>query len=136
MKHWYAYHSQNTMKHPYSDIGRSAFYLSKKTVKNLCIGDLIWVVEGDTTTPANFFLVDCFKYSSSEFPPFKSEYSNFDICIIGTSLLYSSILLNRNSDDWFADLHSRFITKQRFFNSIDDTQDIIDGFLNVSKIKI
>jgi hypothetical protein len=135
MKHWYAYHSQNAMKHPYEDVGRSAFYLSKKAVKNLCIGDIVWVVEGDTKTPANFSLVDCFEYSSSEFPPFKPEYSKFDICITGTSLLSPSISLNRNTEHWFADLHSRFITKQRFFNSID-TQEIIDGFLNVSKIKI
>ncbi|MBB5188533.1 hypothetical protein HNQ57_002815 [Zhongshania antarctica] len=114
MQHWYVYHSQETMSHPYASLGEHAVY-SKQNQPKLCFNDVIWVVEGDSSTPKNFTLVDCFQYKNSEYPPFKAEYSAFKLKVSDTtSLLESAISLSKDIP-WFEDLHQRFITKQRFF---------------------
>lgn len=68
MQHWYVYHSMNTMGHSYNSIGQSAAY-STKEQRKLCLNDVIWVIEGNMGNPKEFSLVDCFHYSSTDYPP-------------------------------------------------------------------
>jgi len=134
LKHWYGYHSEKTMGYPYAKVGRSAMYVTRPPSK-LCIGDHIWVVEGDQHTPTRFTLVDCFVYSDAAHPPFDPSYSRFGIRILGThSILRSPIPLNR-ADRWFAELHSRFITKQKFFHQITSEREIVNGLCSTISIK-
>jgi hypothetical protein len=131
LQHWYSYHSEKTMGYPYAAVGRSGMY-STKTLSKLCNGDVIWVIEG----PTKFALVDCFMYSDTEYPPFASGYSKFKIRVLGNhSLLRGSSYSLNLADKWFAELHSRFITKQNFFNLLTTEPEIIEGLCHVSGIK-
>ena len=80
MRHWYVYHSQKTVKNTYSSLAESTVF-SKSNRRDLCIGDIIWVVEGDLSNPVNFTLVDCFSYKNCDYPPFSAEFSDFKLCI-------------------------------------------------------
>lgn len=134
MKHWYSYHSEKTMGHTYASTGRSSMYLSRAP-KKLEVGDFVWVIEGDIRTPTRFSLVDCFEYIDAEFPPFAPSYSRFGIRIFGYhSLLRSPVPLNR-ADKWFFALHSRFITKQKFFSCLEEEPELVEGLCTVSDIK-
>jgi len=131
--HWYAYHSEKTMGYPYSSVGASGMYL-KREPKNLLLGDIIWVIAGGVSTPTHFTLVDCFQHDRAERAPFSGRYSKFEIRVLGSrSLLRSPVRLSRN-DEWFADLHARFITKQRFFVSLESEPDKVEGLSRVSGI--
>lgn len=120
------------MRYPYAAVGLSGMY-STKTLSRLCNGDVIWVVEG----PTKFALVDCFQYSDTEYPPFASDYSKFEIRVLGNhSLLGGSSYPLNVADKWFAELHSRFITKQKFFNLLTTELEIIEGLRLLSGIKL
>jgi len=134
LQHWYSYHSQKVMSYPYPKVGRSGMY-SGKSLSKLCKDDVIWVVEGDLGKPTTFTLVDCFKYSDTEYPPFAPDYSKFNKRVLGDkSLLSGSYSLNL-ADKWFAELHSRFIRKRKFFNLLTPEPGIIEGLCHVSGIK-
>lgn len=134
MQHWYSYHSEKTMGHTYASAGGSGMYLSRAP-KKLEAGDIVWVVEGDIRNPKRFSLVDCFEYSNTELPPFAPSYSRFVIRILGHhSLLRSPMPLNR-ADKWFFDLHSRFITKQKFFNRLEEEPELVKGLCTASGIR-
>jgi hypothetical protein len=135
MTHWYVYHSQKTMGHSYASLGRSIVYSTKKQTK-LCLGDVIWVVEGSANTPVSFALADCFKVTETDIPPFPFEYKAFELKAAGDkSLLPAQIALTTEST-WFNDLHERFITKQRFFQSLSAEPGILTGLVATSGIAI
>lgn len=126
MQHWYAYHSQKTMGHPYSSVGGSRFYI-RSGYKQLAVGDWIWVVEGDVGMTRRFALVDCFEVAEIDRGPFVGGLSCFAVMARGSeSRLRFPLGLNR-ADDWFGDLHARFITKQRFFSRLTDHPQLISG---------
>ena len=129
MADWYFYHSQNTMGQTYHISGESAVY-SKLENKKLCFGDRIWVIEGDLGQPVRFSLVDCFIYAENIHPPFSSPFYGFRIKYRGESLKPPEVRLNKSDSPWFSQLHSKYITKQRFFERIIDVE-ILDG-LNAS----
>ena len=134
MQHWYSYHSEKTMGHTYASAGCPGMYLSRAP-KKLEVGDIVWVVEGGLRTPVRFSLVDCFEYSDAKLPPFAPSYSKFAIQILGHhSLLRTSIPFNR-TEKWFAELHARFITKQKFFNRLEGEPAIVEGLCSASGIK-
>lgn len=109
-------------------------YLTRFPSK-LAKGDIIWVIEGDLRTPTRFTLADCFEYFDAKHPPFAVAYKRFTIRILGShSLLRSSSALNR-ADEWFFKLHSHFITKQKFFNSLAVEPEIVDGLCHISDVK-
>lgn len=134
MQHWYVYHSAETMGHSYASTGSSSVYISKAQPK-LCFGDVIWVVEGDTSTPRNFALVDCFHYEDTKYPPFASSYKGFQLQVLGTSVLKAPIPMLKD-DEWFSQLHAKYITKQRFFERLANAPQIIAGLQKVSGIEL
>lgn len=135
MNHWYAYHSEKTMGHTYASVGASTMYMRREP-SALEAGDLIWVIEGDLRSPTRFTLVDCFEFSDVEYPPFKQSYQKFAVRITGhRSLLMTPSPLNR-ADAWFADLHGRFITKQRFFNQLNSDPHIIEGLASIGGVML
>lgn len=132
MQHWYVYHSIETMGHPYES-GVSAVYTTSEQRK-LCFGDIIWVIEGDIGKHKQFRLVDCFRNNEQKYPPFPIGYTKFRLKVSGeVSLLKGPIPLSKEYE-WFSELHSKFITKQKFFNVL--TLQISDGLLNTSGITL
>jgi len=129
--HWYVYHSRNTMGHAYSNAEARVVYSSKLQPK-LCLGDTVWVVEGDECSPANFALVDTFLVRSTDVPSRVGPYTKFKLQVSGgESLLKCSVPLTSKLS-WFESLHSRYITKQRFFMSLTAEPDIESGFRQVA----
>ncbi|MEO7622688.1 MAG: hypothetical protein ABIS30_06440 [Gallionella sp.] len=128
VRHWYVYHSQKTMGHTYASLGKSGVYSTPPQPK-LCINDKIWVIEGDVCTPTNFRIADCFHYLKTSHPPFAQQYADFKFFISGDSLLPKQSEVLSKESSWFAELHKKFITKQRFFASITDNAAIIDGLI-------
>lgn len=135
MRHWYVYHSQKTVKNTYSSLAESTVF-SKSNRRDLCIGDIIWVVEGDLSNPVNFTLVDCFSYKNCDYPPFSAEFSDFKFKFFGISLFSHSAISLDKSIPWFSGLHSKYLSKQKFFNNIAAEPDVISGLLDVSGIVI
>jgi len=127
MQHWYVYHSTETMGHPYRSLGESAVF-SKNEVPKLLLGDSIWVIEG----PKDFTLVDCFIYTETDDPPFRADYGGFKLKLAGDRSLLASELPLDKGNAWFKDLHSRFITKQRFFDRLTDEH--VEGLQVVSGV--
>jgi hypothetical protein len=121
------------MGHSYAATGLSSVYSFKSHLK-LCFGDSIWVIEGDTSSPRKFALVDCFRYKDTKYPPFSSGYDSFKLQIIGSSLLKSSIPLKKE-DEWFAHFHAKYITKQKFFELLANEPQVVAGFQKVSGIE-
>jgi hypothetical protein len=120
------------MGYEYSSLGSSSVYST--TLQNkLCFGDMIWVVEGDASNPTNFRLVDCFKNKSQEYPPFPRDYSKFKLKVIGAhSLLNGPIVLNKDQE-WFSELHAKFITKRKFFALLPS--NIVNGLISFANLK-
>lgn len=135
MNHWYVYHSKKTMGHSYESLGESAVYSATEQPK-LCIGDVVWVVEGGDSDPMTFSLVDCFRYTAAAYPPFSADYMRFKMKVAGSSLLGGRRVLLDNSFDWFRDLHTKYITKQRFFVRLHNDESIQKGLLDVSTVVI
>lgn len=135
------------MGYTYASIDKSAFYISKDKVNHVTLykNHIIWVIEGNHQTPCRFKLVDCFHYQQSEEPPFNDMRSKFDGTqnefniihskfnkrILGKSLLNSPISLDKEYE-WFANLHQKYITKQKFFYPL--TNLIVAGLKEVSGI--
>ena len=133
--HWYVYHSQKTMGGSYAELGGPMAF-STKDQKKLCHGDTVWVIEGDLATPANYSIADCFKVRGTNMPPSIDGYSDFKLQVIGDqSLLNTPVALDKSAS-WFSELHKSFITKQRFFCSLDDHQKIRDGLADASGVAI
>ena len=135
MRHWYVYHSQKTMKTTYLSLSESAVY-SKTNRRELCSGDVIWVIEGDRDNPINFSIVDCFKHTESDYPSPHGEFSDFKLKISGPSLLEIGNYALDKSMPWFNILHLKYLSKQKFFSNITDEDDIVNGLLDVSGIVI
>lgn len=133
MQHWYVYHSVETMGYSYESLARSVVY-STSEQKKLCFGDVIWVIEGDSSKHKQFRLVDCFKNDEQKYPPFNGRYSKFKLEVSSKlSLIEEPITLNKESG-WFLELHSKFVTKQRFFETLP--LSISNGLLSVSGISL
>ncbi|WP_426360359.1 hypothetical protein ACPUVO_09140 [Pseudocolwellia sp. HL-MZ19] len=131
MRHWYVYHSQKTMKATYLSLAESSAY-SKSNRRELCLGDIIWVIEGDQDNPTNFSIADCFKYTESDYPSPHGPFSDFKLKISGSSLLKIGGLTLDKSMPWFDVLHSKYLSKQKSFNNITDENDIVNGLFDVS----
>ena len=130
---WFVYHSQSRMGHSYESLGKSAVYSTKKRPK-LCLGDLIWVVEGSADKSKTFTLVDAFEVASMDFPPFGGAYEAMALRLEGNkSLLMAPVSLDR-SMPWFVDLHDRFIKKRTFFAALNAYPQITDGFRTAAGI--
>lgn len=135
MQHWYVYHSRKTMGHSYQSRGEPAVY-SRTDQPSLCFNDLLWVIEGSLDSSTEFSLVDCFQYKDTKYAPFTNEYFEFKVKFLGDiSLLSQTHMLNDDSDG-FRRLHSKFLTKQRFFNRLNDHPVIISYLELISGIKI
>ena len=135
MKHWYFYHSQKTMGHSYASLCESAVFVSSEKSK-LCLGDLIWVIEGDKDTPCNYQIADCFRYINTDYPPFTGVYSDFRRKLKGGSSLLPEPVPVTSRLLWFKELHGRFITKQRFCASLADEPTVVEGLLKSSGVGI
>lgn len=133
MQHWYVYHSTETMGHGYASTGSSSVYSTTLQPK-LCFGDVIWVVEGDMSSPRQFALVDCFKHENTKYPPFANGYDGFKLRILGKSLLKTPVPLQKE-EEWFAHLHKNYITKQRFFRRLNDEPFVVAGLMKASGIE-
>lgn len=84
-----------------------------------------WVVEGDLRTPTRFALVDCFEVDEIDRGPFLGSFAPFAARVSGrASRLRFPVGLNR-ADDWFAELHGKFITKQKLFSRLTERPSII-----------
>lgn len=133
MQHWYGYHSEKTMGQPYSISDGSRIYI-KTGFKQLGEGDWIWIVEGDHRTPTRYSLVDCFAVTEIDNGPFAGDRARFAAVAKGqTSRLRFPVGLNR-ADEWFAELHGTFITKQRFFSRLTDHPHLIAALKKASAI--
>jgi hypothetical protein len=132
---WYVYHSQKSMGHAYSELGGPMVFSTKNQPK-LCHGDAIWVVECDQSNPTYYSVVDCFLVKGTDIPPFPGKYSEFKVKAFGDRSLLSGPVSLSPSAQWFADLRDRFITKQRFFSSLQDHPQIQDGLRSVSGVAI
>ncbi|MCH8475937.1 MAG: hypothetical protein LAT55_12010 [Opitutales bacterium] len=135
MRNWYVYHSQKTVKNPYSSLAESTVF-SKTSRRDLCIGDTFWVIEGDLSNPVNFTLVDCFTYTTSDYPPFPVEFSDFKYKFSGSSLLTGSPIALDKSMPWFEELHQKFISKQKFFNNISLEHNVVEGLRDIAGVSI
>jgi hypothetical protein len=133
VRNWYVYHSQNTVKNPYSALGESTVF-SKTNRRDLCIGDTIWVIEGDTSNPINFTLVDCFSYTTNDYPPFSLEFSDFKYKFSGSSLFMSGPIALDKSMPWFKEMNSKYLSKQKFFSNISAERNVVTGLLDISGI--
>jgi hypothetical protein len=123
------------MKHSYASVGSSQAYV-KKSQPRLTVGDYIWVVDGDTASPANFVFADCFEVDAITPPPYPPDYSDFKCHAAGKSLAAKKGIPLTSSMDWFKELHERYVTKQRLFMCIDSEADILDGMSTLAGIKI
>jgi hypothetical protein len=126
MQHWYVYHSKATMGCDYKALDEAGAY-SKKKQSTLLLGDAIWVVEG----PGEFALVDCFLHTSTDYRPLSYPFGDFELKAKGASLIKGAIPLDA-SLPWFKELHSRYITKQRFFERVEGP--IVAGFQSLSGV--
>lgn len=133
LQHWYVYHSTEIMGYDYSSLKSSAVYSTSAQPK-LCFNDVIWVIEGDKSNPKNFKLVDCFINKEQRYPPFSADYAQFKLKAIGEKSLIKEPIKLSKEDKWFAELHSRFITKQKFFSVLP--QPIFIKLLNVSGVNL
>lgn len=132
---WYVYHSQKKMGHSYRDLGAPIVF-STKVQRKLCHGHTIWVVEGDLSTPTNFTIADCFTVKGTDAPSRWGDYADFKLKVFGdTSLLRAPVPVD-TSASWFEELHSRFITKQRFFCSLSEHPSISSGLATASGVAI
>lgn len=121
------------MGYTYASVGASQMYLTKYW--SLRVGDVIWVVEGDLKKPKGFHLADCFQCASTEYPPFPPGYGKFKLKVLGcSSFLVREIALDK-TELWFDILHSKYITKQRFFSSLSFEPTILAGLCDISGIK-
>jgi hypothetical protein len=132
---WYVYHSQKTMGHPYSDLGAPVVF-STKEQRKLSHGDTIWVIEGDLVAPTNFTIADCFTVKGTDTPSRWGDYARFKVKVLGNSSLLPGPVAVDAMAPWFAELHSRFITKQRFFCSLADHPRICSGLVAASGVAI
>ena len=121
------------MGHAYTKTGTASVYSTTLQPK-LCFGDFLWVVEGDTSVPRQFALVDCLRYEDTKHPPFPAGYSDFKLRVIGTSLLKIPVPLKKE-DDWFSRLHKRYITKQKFFSRLTGDPEVLAGLQQVSGVE-
>lgn len=133
--HWYVYHSQKTMKRSYASLGEPVVYSTKAQPK-LCGGDVVWVVEGDMSNPVRFELADCFRVSAAECGPFTGDLANFKARAIGAASLLPGTVSLTDIQPWFADLHQRYITKQKLFCALDKEATIVAGLVAASSIKL
>ena len=121
------------MGYDYSSLESSAVY-STSNQQKLCFNDVIWVIEGDKSNPKKFMLVDCFINKEQKYPPFPAGYTQFKLKAIGEGSLIKEPVELSKEDEWFAQLHSKFITKQKFFTVLP--QLIVEGLINVSSVKL
>jgi len=133
--HWYVYHSQKSMGHAYAELGAPMVFSTKNQPK-LCHGDVVWVIEGDSSTPTNYTIADCFKVRDTDLPPFFDPYLNFRLKVNGERSLLGVPVPLDYSATWLTDLHDMFITKQRFFCNLINYRHIQDGLIVASGITI
>jgi len=133
--HWYVYHSRNAMRHTYASLGRSLVYSTKRQTK-LCLGHYVWVIEGTESNPAAFSLVDCFKVTETDIPPFPPGYDQFQLKAAGDKSLLSGEIPLDAATGWFKDLHGRYITKQKFFHNLREEPAILEGLRATSGVAI
>ena len=133
MQHWYVYHSDKTMGELYKLSNKASFYLQKVRAGGATLfkKDVVWVIEGDKSSPCQFKLADCFIYSELKEPPFKSSHSQFKYNILGTSLLENQIILDKKYE-WFNQLHQEYIADRKFFYPLRNT--MIEGLKELSKL--
>jgi hypothetical protein len=135
MQHWYAFHSDKTMKHTYASVAASQMYVTRPPAF-LTLGDFIWVVEGDLSKPMNFQLADCFKVERTRLPPFSAGYERFALKLEGTRSLLARPLALSKSEPWFARLHANYITKRKFFNPLFSEPAVLRGLLKASGVVV
>ena len=133
MQNWYVYHSEERMGHSYVSLDGHAVYSAANQPK-LCFDDVIWVVEGDSNKPKSYYLVDCFHYRDTDYPPFPSGYSDFKLKVAGEGTLLNETVELSKGNEWFSTLHGKFITKQRFFSRMDEFPEVVAGLQDVSGI--
>ncbi len=132
MRHWYVYHSEETMGRRYGRPELKRVFSTKNRTK-LCLNDRIWVVEGVGQSPKAYLLAASFIYTDTHYPPF--PYAKFG-CVDGDfEYAYSGpgesfddgIPLDPEALPWFAGLHAKYITKQKFFEDITGQPAIVEG---------
>jgi len=137
MRHWYVYHAEESMGRRY---GRPTVNRAFSTVlrKKLCFNDRIWVVEGVGQSPKRFMLAASFIYADTHYQPFPfgmfgSVDGKFECAYSGPGECFEEKLqLDPESLPWFAKLHSRYITKQRFFDDISGHTEIVNGLTQLA----
>ncbi len=107
--------------------------LSTVIRKKLCFNDRIWVVEGIGRSPKRYMLAASFIYADTYYRPLPHEAfgvvdERFECAYSGPGECYNEKLqLDPDSLPWFSDLHSRYIKKQRFFDDISGSPEIVYG---------
>lgn len=129
--HWYVYYSRETMGHAYENLPGPVVHSSKLQPK-LCLGDTVWVVEGDESTPVNYTLVDKLVVDSTDTPSPVGPYARFKLKVSGGKSLIAGAIPLTSDMHWFSSLHSRYITKQRFFASLGVEPEIERGLRDVA----
>jgi hypothetical protein len=106
---------------------------STKERTKLCIDDGIWVVEGLGKSPKRYVLAASFIYIDPYHPPFSYAKfgqvdGRFECAYSGPGESFGDALpLDPEVLPWFADLHTRYITKQKFFEDITGRPAIVEG---------
>jgi hypothetical protein len=138
MTDWYVYHSAETMDCRYGNPEKNHVF-STSDKKKLCLNDDIWIIEGFGESPKIFYLAAHFIYKETEYPPFPSpykggKYSDFNVMYAGPGNSYGSKFnLTFTDHPWFKELHSKYITKQKFFNDISGLPDVTSGLHGLTK---
>ncbi len=133
MANWYVYHSAETMDRRYGNPDKNHVF-SEKQKRKLCLNDEIWVIEGYGESPKTFYLAAHFVYKETDYPPFPSpykgpKYDDFNFMYAGPGESFGSEYeLNASASPWFEELHKKFITKQKFFHSLEEYPGVVNGF--------
>jgi hypothetical protein len=97
---------------------------------------MVWIVEGGLNTPTNYAIADCFAVRATDIPLFPYGYSKFKLKVLGDKSLLTAPVALDSSELWFSELRDRFITKRRFFCSLDAHPNIQGGFIAASRLAI
>jgi hypothetical protein len=92
----------------------------------------VWVVEGDESTPVNYTLVDKFVVASTDTPSPVGSYAPFKLKVSGGKSLLTTATPLTPEVQWFSSLHRKYITKQRFFESLGTEPDIERGLREIA----
>ena len=123
------------MKQSYASLGMPLDYSTKEQAR-LYLGNVVWVIDGDEGSPVRYSITDCFIVQSIDEPSPRARFDNFKLRAIGQKSLLAKPVAVDTSVRWFKRLHQHFLTKQKFFQSLDLEPEIIRGLSDYTGVSI